>query len=685
MRLISRTFVALLLLVGVGIFGVGQAGAAQDAATPIAGDAPVSGAEAQVSSGSFTVAMTDGGEVPGGLTWSLMVSGSWDPIQTGSVPEGPSPVSVAIPNPVEYGTYQLWITGAGYSSGQVIVVDAPTFSHGFALDRLSGELTVTVTTSNGADLPAGTTWSLEFASFSAGAAIAGPQSGTLATALPSGGTLPITNPVENGTYTLTINAPGFLPYSGTINHTDVWNPDTAFTAELEALTSEVSLGVSMSDSGPIPAGLTWTLFPGGSWEPMQTGPVTAGGTSFSATLPDPVPYGTYQLWITGAGYSSGQVIVVGSETTHHDFVLDRLSGDVTVTVTTSNGADIPAGTTWSLDVAEVSGSAVNGAQSGTLATPLASGSTLPISNPVEYGTYTLTIDAPGFAPFSTTVNHTDPWNPDTAVTAELEFLESEVSLGVSMSDDGPIPAGLTWTLFPAGSWTPIESGPVTAGVLSFEATLENKVPYGTYQLWITGNGYSSGQVIVVDAPTFHHDFVLDRLIGSITVNITTSDGGDIPAGTTWALVNSDLVPVSEGTLADALPSGSQLLSVDDLEYGQYLFEIHAPGYEQLAVTIEHTDPWNADTVVTYELVLIPTPTPTGTVTIEPTATATSVPTTPAPTATAKATGTPHVASLPKTGQGESGPGMGAAAMLLMLALGTALVAGGLRMRASRRS
>lgn len=635
------------------------------------------------SLGSLTVSMADGGDVPAGLTWTL--SGG-APEQSGPVPAGPGPIAISIPNPVPYGVYALWVTGAGYASGQAINVTGPSFHHDVVLARLTGNLTVTVTTTHGTDIPAGTTWSLDLAGVGgANGAYHGAQSGTLNSALPSGGTLPIANPVEFGTYTLTINAPGYEPYSTTIPHTNVWVPDTAVTAELLPLSSEVSLGVTMSDGGDIPPGLSWTLYPSGSWTPLQSGPVTDGASSFTATLADPVDYGTYQLWITGAGYSSGQAIVVDAPTFHHDFVLDRLAGGLTVTVTTSNGAAIPAGTTWSLDFSGVGGAAVFGPQGGTLDAPLPSGSPLPIQNPVEYGTYTLTIDAPGFAPYSTTIDHTDPWFPDTSVTAELQALESEVSLGVTMSDHGPIPVGLTWTLYPAGSWEPLQSGEVTAGGTSFTATLPEPVPYGTYQLWITGNGYSSGQVIVVDAPTFHHDFVLERLIGSIAVFITTSDGSDIPAGAEWQLSGPTVEPVAGGTVDTPFASGGLLVSVPDLEYGPYLFEMHAPGYEAIVRSIEHTDPWNPETVVTFELVLIPTPTPTGTVTVVPTATATATAsaTTPAPTATAKATGTPNVTTLPKTGQG-AGDGMGSPAVLLAVALGMALLAIAIRLIPARR-
>ncbi|MGN6484431.1 MAG: hypothetical protein ACTHMX_08505 [Thermomicrobiales bacterium] len=633
--------------------------------------------------GSLTVAMSDGGDVPAGLTWSLQ----GDTPQSGPVPSGPGPVAISIPDAVPYGSYALWITGEGYSSGQAINVAGPSFHHDFVLTRLTGTLTIAVTTSDGADVPAGTTWSLDVAAVGgASPAYNGAQSGTLASALPSGGTLPIANPVEYGTYTLTIDAPGYKPYSTTINHTDPWNPNTSVTAALEALSSEITLSVRMADDGPIPAGLTWTLFPDGSWTPLQTGSVTSGGLTWSTTL-DPVPYGVYGAWITGAGYSSGQALNVQSETASHEFVLDRLSGTITVDVTTSNGADIPAGTTWSLDVAGVSASAdAFTPQSGTITTAMPSGSALPLTNPIEYGTYSLTIDAPGYAPYTTTIDHTDPWNPDTSVTAELQFLETEVSLSVAMSDGGAIPPGLTWTLYPAGSWEPLQSGEVTPGDTSFAVTLPEKVPYGTYQLWITGSGYSSGQVIVADAPTLHHDFVLERLIGSITVAITTSDGSDIPAGAEWQLSSPTLELVDGGTVATPFASGGTLVSIPGLEYGTYLFEMHAPGYEAIARSIEHTDPWNADTVVTFELVLIPTPTPTPGGTVQPTATAptaTITATTPAPSATATATGTPSVSSLPNTGQGGDA-GMNGPAILLALALGMALLAIVVRLRPARR-
>ncbi|MGC4106594.1 MAG: hypothetical protein QM753_09645 [Thermomicrobiales bacterium] len=96
-----------------------------------------------------------------------------------------------------------------------------------------------------------------------------------------------------------------------------------------------------------------------------------------------------------------------------------------IAVITSDGAEIPAGTTWLLsqiapvgtsDTTSFHAAEVFADQGGTLATALPSGSLLPIENPVALGTYTLTINAPGYAPLAASVVHPEG---ATSLTVEL--------------------------------------------------------------------------------------------------------------------------------------------------------------------------------------------------------------------------------------------------------------------------
>jgi len=170
----------------------------------------------------------------------------------------------------------------------------------------------------------------------------------------------------------------------------------------------------MADGGVLPPGLTWSLFPAGSWDAIASGAVTPGATTFNTTAGLPLTYGVYQVWVTGAGYSSGQVLVIDQPTTSWEFELARLFGTVTATVDTSDDKSIVAGATWSLT--DALGDVV---QSGTTSAPIADGGALPLENPIEFGVYTLFVNAAGYTPVEATVELTDPWNPEVLVSARL--------------------------------------------------------------------------------------------------------------------------------------------------------------------------------------------------------------------------------------------------------------------------
>jgi len=541
------------------------------------------------------IEMSDSGPIPYGLTWSLNDGNTV--LQTGDVPGGvASGWQITLPDPEPAGSYVLWITGNGYTAGQTITPPAWP-GHVFTLNRLTATLNVTLDTDDDHDIPVGTTWELR----DAGDTVV--QSGTLTDAIADGGTLPTTNPVEYGTYTLEITAPGYIPFTTGVNVTDPWTSTYNVTANLELQTYPVTVGVSMSDSGPIPAGLSWTLFLATSpeWTIVQTGEIPAGAASgWSTTLPDGVPAGDYQLWITGNGYDEGIVLPVPTWTSH-DFVLDRKMATVTVTLDTDDDNAVPAGTTWELrDQTDAI------VQSGTLVDAIADGGTLPITNPIEFGTYELVIDAPGYLPSTTAVNANNPWFTDYDVTATLEFESYPISLSVSMSDSGTLPYGLEWSLRDNDSTVVFQSGDVPGGEASgWSITLPDEAIPGTYTLWVTGNGYSSGVALPVPDWT-SHDFVLDRLLGNLTVTLDTDDDADVPAGTAWDLRDVNGVSLQSGTIDPAVADGSTLPITNPIEYGVYTLEINAPGYFPYSTQVNITDPWTTTYEITAELNLIPT-------------------------------------------------------------------------------
>lgn len=612
---------------------------------------------------TLSVVMQDGGLIPPGLTWAIYPSGSWDAVASGAVTGGVTRFDQTVAS-LAAGSYQLWLTGNGYSQGQVFEIGTSPASMTVSLIRLQGTLDVRLTTSDGGDVPAGTVFKL-----TSGSTVV--ASHTTTTALANGSLLDLGS-VEFGNYELSITPPAdatgrrVVPITVPVAMTDPWTPDVTADVDLEIFVpmAEISLSVDMSDAGPLPMGLSWTLFPAGSWDAIATGAVTPGGLSFDHTHDSQVPVGVYQLWITGNGYSSGQVINVESETFHHGFTLDRMIGNLAITVTTNDGEDIPSGTAW--EIVDADGNVV---QSGILDAPLASGEVLPGVDPIEFGMYTLNIgpnagsrsrmslaDLPRkLLPFSAPLEITNPWITEYAVTANLQWADSDLSFSVTMADNGPLPNGLTWMLVVSGSWDPLASGPVTAGGISFDGLVADPVPYGVYQLWITGNGYSSGQVMNIESPTSHHDFVLDRLIADVTVELDTSDDAEIPAGTTWSLTTSAGEVIESGTLATTLADGAMLPISSPLEFDVYTLVINAEGYHPVTMELALTNPWLSEYAFTANLVsdVLPTPSPspipdTPTPTPTPTSTTTPAPATPAPEETVAPM---TVTTLPQTGSG----------------------------------
>jgi len=569
-----------------------------------------------------SVVMQDAGVLPYGLEWAIFPSGEWTALASGSIPGGTT--SFTGPSTVlPYGNYQVWITGSGYSSGQAVVFDQPTESQAFSLTRLSGTVEATVSTSDGAAVPAGSSWRL----LDAGGTEV--QSGT---SFP-GGEVPITGSLEYGTYTLEITAPGYAPSSTSVALTDPWDSSLTVSVTLLALVTDATVEFSMTDSGPLPSGLTWSIFPNGSWDAVASGPVTSGATSFSATA-SALPYGTYGVWLTGSGYSSGWTVVADGPTATWSYQIARQLGSVTATIDTDDDTSLPAGSTWELTDSD--GAVV---QSGILTEGLPDGGTVPLTNPIQYGSYTLTLTAYGYTTAIVAVEVTDPWDSSIEVTVDIQRAYSNLEVGAHMADGGVLPPGLTWSLFPAGSWDAIASGAVTPGAATFSTTAGLPLTYGVYQVWVTGAGYSSGQVLVIDQPTSGWEFELARLFGTVTATVDTSDDKPIAAGATWSLTDALGDVVQSGTTSAPIADGGALPLENPLEFGVYTLFVGAAGYTPIDVAVELTDPWNPDLVVAARLTAIPPVIPNPPV-IPVTPTVPVTPASPAAPSTIAATGTP---------------------------------------------
>ncbi len=126
-----------------------------------------------------------------------------------------------------------------------------------------------------------------------------------------------------------------------------------------------------------------------------------------------------------------------------------------IQVDTTDGGDIPAGTTWSLSGVTPQGSSsgagrvfasqTNTTQSGTLASPLPGGSLLPNTNPVAFGIYTLTIDAPGYQLFIESIDHLGSTGTETPITVRLVAIPAAspvitaVPTGTTSASITPVP------------------------------------------------------------------------------------------------------------------------------------------------------------------------------------------------------------------------------------------------------
>src|SRR5690606_9806770 len=132
--------------------------------------------------------------------------------------------------------------------------------------------------------------------------------------------------------------------------------------------------------------------------------------------------------------------------------------------------------------------------------------------------------------------------------------EYHVTVNVTMSDGGLIPPGLEWSVYGDG-WAILDSGSVESGVTSFTATTTITFPNGSYGLQLTGGGYRVAQAITINGDDLTHTFNLTRSMVKVSFPLSTSNGGDIPAGTTWEVLNADGGSIAHGTVPANLPQG----------------------------------------------------------------------------------------------------------------------------------
>jgi hypothetical protein len=369
-----------------------------------------------------------------------------------------------------------------------------------------------------------------------------------------------------------------------------------------------------------------------------------------------------------------------------------------LTVSTSDGGVIPAGTRISVmgGVPYPAGPAYG----ETLATDVPSPYTVSGFTPVSGLVYMASVwDATGYNDADSSV-----FAADVSTNVELQVATYTVTLNITTSDGGAIPAGTTYN-FTDSLNNSVLSGTVAADQPSPWQPTITDVLAGEYTLTITNAaGYqdlSQTETVSATATTFDVELqVVPPTTGSVALTITTEDGGAIPTG-------ASITVGSETVVA----SGAEVSGADTASGTTFTFSNLAPGTQPIQVTnaAPYAD-FTGSVVVTagqasassIELILAAAPgeTPTATPTLEASPSPSPSPSvTPgtghvgpgnpdaAPTATATAAagdGTQGeqpaggVTQLPSTGQGSTSSG--SIATLLMLAAVALLAAGALAAR-----
>jgi LPXTG-motif cell wall-anchored protein len=222
-------------------------------------------------------------------------------------------------------------------------------------------------------------------------------------------------------------------------------------------------------------------------------------------------------------------------------------------------------------------------------------------------------------------------------------------LTISTSDGGDIPAGTQITIFGGVNYPiGVAYGETLAAAQSSPYTVSGFMGDSgyVYQAYASGAaGYADANSDVFQGGTAAN-VELQLITYTVTLNVTTEDGGDIPAGTAYSFKDSNNNVVLSGTVPANMTCPWQP-TITDVAPGDYTLTISgATGYQDL---IQSATVSAEATTFNVELLLVPTPTATLTPTATATASATLVPTdtaTAVPTATSTAIPTDTATAVP---------------------------------------
>jgi hypothetical protein len=337
-----------------------------------------------------------------------------------------------------------------------------------------------------------------------------------------------TNPVVNGTYTITGVPAGTIQLVATANNYTsqtlnvvVTGGSTAtanFVLPAEPPTGSVTGQVTNISTGTGIASATV------SWSGGSTTTNASGVFTFSS-----VNYGTQTFSATATGYEprSLAVTITGGVANSVDLPL-ATGGEINAVVQQSSGADLSGATVT------ITGGAVT-----TTVTGATSASGVFFSNWIPIGTYTVTASKSGYTTQTATV--TVATGATTSVTITLPTapttpgnVTGEVvnNLGTGISGVTVSAAGVSTTTTSVGKYT-LSNLPVGAAIITASAA--------TYATASTGVTVQSGATVSAPNITLLSD------IGSITGTVTNSSGGAALSGATVSWSGGSTTTNSAGT------------------------------------------------------------------------------------------------------------------------------------------
>ena len=466
---------------------------------------------------------------------------------------------------------------------------------------------LTISTSDGGVIPAGTQILIMGGSgFPAGVA----YSGTLATDQPSPYTVSDFFTTTGLVYLASVsNAAGYGDAES-----DIFDADTPTNVTLQRTFVPGTLTVSTSDGGMIPAGTRISVYGG---NPYPAGP--AYGETLAADTPSPytvtgfVPDPAY-VYMASAwdaeGYTDADSDIFDADESVNVVLQAIPAIPGTLTISTSDGGVIPAGTT--ITVMGGASSPIGPAYSETLVTDQASPYTVSGFVPnTDYVYMAFVENAEGYEDATSS-----QFNGDVSTNVELqavpEVTTGSVNLTVTTDDGGNIPAG---AIISVGGVTYTATGSETSGsVIPFAevpaggqaVSITNAAPYNdaTSTVFVVAGESNDGSILLSQSPD---------TTGSILLTVNTSDGGDIPAGTTFVLGGVTFVATSGDVSTADLASGTVVPFADVPEGPQTLTVTNADPYQDYTGQVTVVAGQTTDASITLILAQepeAPTPTPT---------------------------------------------------------------------------